>query len=325
MAFINDKPNRLAIDAMAPGPNDRVLELGFGPGWALRTVAARAPAGQFFGIDQSDRMLGQAANINQAAIAAGRMQLVKGQFHPLPWIDRTFNKILLVNVAYFFDADGNDAAEVFRVLKPGGRLVVYVTARETMEKWPFAGPDTHRTYDSNDLRNLLENSGFRRADIRIQTLTLPFGIRGLLATAEKSNARLSVTAEGHPMTVRNTEKSCNWTAETFRLCRSIKIWTVHDLLDAGGCYESDKRIRLGDVTGSGCAGGALRDPDSASLVKEAFRTSGFHEPSQYRRILSRSLNISSTFCHRAEANNGRWVCHRYQRRGSDLSNELASQ
>ena len=141
MAIINDKPNRLAIDALAPGPNDRVLELGCGPGWALRTIAARAPGGQFFGIDQSDRMLEQAANINQAAIAAGRMQLVKGQFRPLPWIDCTFNKVLLVNVAYFFDSDGNDAAEVFRVFKPGGRLAVYVTARETMEKWPFAGPD----------------------------------------------------------------------------------------------------------------------------------------------------------------------------------------
>lgn len=131
-------------------------------------------------------MLKQAANMNQAAIAAGRMQLVQGQFSPLPWIDCTFTKILLVNVAYFLDPDGNDIAEVFRVLKPGGRLVVYVTARETMEKWPFSGPDTHRTYDAIDLQHLLDNAGFQRADIRIQTLALPFGIRGLLATAEKS-------------------------------------------------------------------------------------------------------------------------------------------
>ena len=123
--------------------------------------------------------------MNQAAIAAGRMQLIKGKFSPLPWIDCTFNKILLVNVAYFFDPDGNDAAEVFRVLKPAGRLVVYVTARETMEKWPFAGADTHRTYDMSELQCLLENAGFHRAGVRIKTLTLPFGIRGLLATAEK--------------------------------------------------------------------------------------------------------------------------------------------
>lgn len=54
MAIVNDKPNRLAIDALAPEPKDQVLELGFGPGWALRTIAARAPGGQIFGIDQSN-------------------------------------------------------------------------------------------------------------------------------------------------------------------------------------------------------------------------------------------------------------------------------
>jgi SAM-dependent methyltransferase len=205
MAIVNDQPNRLAIDALAPGPLDQVLELGFGPGWALRTIAARTPGGRVCGIDQSDRMLEQAAAMNQAAIAAGRIQLIKGKFSPLPWIDGTFNKILLVNVVYFFDLDGDDAAEVFRVLKPGGRLVVYVTARETMEKWPFAGADTHRTYDLNELWRLLENAGFQRAGIRIQTITLPLGIRGLLAIADKSHCVSGGHQRGRP-TIAHDQK-----------------------------------------------------------------------------------------------------------------------
>jgi SAM-dependent methyltransferase len=193
MAIVNDRPNRLAIEALAPRANDSVLELGFGPGRALQAIAARAPGGRLFGIDQSDRMLQQAARLNQAAIAAGRMKLVKGPFSPLPWLDNTFDKILLVNVAYFFDLAGNDMAEVFRVLCSGGRLAVYVTARETMEKWPFSGPDTHRTYDEGELQDLLRHAGFQAAEVGIRTLTLPFGVRGLLAIAEKDAVRLSVT------------------------------------------------------------------------------------------------------------------------------------
>ncbi|WP_426440328.1 class I SAM-dependent methyltransferase [Bradyrhizobium genosp. P] len=186
MAFVNDEPNRLAVDALELQPTDRVLELGFGPGWALRTIAARATKGQIFGIDQSDRMLRQAANMNEVAIARGRVVLSKGPFSPLPWIDSTFQKVLLVNVAYFFDPDGREVAEVHRVLRPGGRVVVYVTSRETMIKWPFASRETHRLYESGELLDLLKGAGFRSANIEINDVLLPFGLKGLLATAVKS-------------------------------------------------------------------------------------------------------------------------------------------
>jgi SAM-dependent methyltransferase len=185
MAIANDEPNRLAIDALELQPSDRVLELGFGPGWGLRTIAARIPDGQVFGVDQSHRMLRQATSINQAAIAKGRIVLLNGPFSPLPWIESTFNKILLVNVAYFFDSDGHDMAEVYRVLRSGGRIAIYVTSRETMSKWPFSGPETHTIYNRNELLDLLERAGFRRSDMKIKDLRLPLGINGLLATAVK--------------------------------------------------------------------------------------------------------------------------------------------
>jgi SAM-dependent methyltransferase len=185
MAIANDEPNRLAIDTLELQPTDRVLELGFGPGRGLRTIAARIPEGQVFGVDQSDRMLRQATAMNQAAIAKGRVVLSKGPFSPLPWIESTFNKILLVNVAYFFDSDGQDVAEVYRVLRSGGRIAIYVTSRQTMSKWPFSGPETHTIYDRNELLDLLEGAGFRRLDIEVKDLRLPFGIKGLLATAVK--------------------------------------------------------------------------------------------------------------------------------------------
>jgi SAM-dependent methyltransferase len=189
MAIANDEPNSLAIDALDPRPGETVLELGFGPGWGLRTIAARTRGGRLYGVDQSARMVEQATRVNEVAVSSGRMVLLQGPFSPLPWIDEMFDKVLLVNVVYFFDSDGRDISEVYRMLRSGGRVVIYVTSRETMKKWPFAGPETHRIYDRKELFDLLEGAGFQRSDIKIEDFKLPLGIKGLLATAVKSRCR----------------------------------------------------------------------------------------------------------------------------------------
>lgn len=194
MAWINDEPNRLAIKALDPRPGEAVLELGFGPGWGLRTIAARTRGAPVYGVDRSAWMLQQARYLNEVAVSRGRMVLVQGPFSPLPWMDETFDKILLVNVIYFFDSNGRDISEVHRVLRSGGRAVIYATSRETMQKWPFAGPDTHRTFDTRDLANLLENAGFKRSRITITNAELAFGVKGLIAVAEKSVRRVLQTA-----------------------------------------------------------------------------------------------------------------------------------
>ena len=186
MAFVNDEPNRLAVDALDLGPRESVLELGFGPGWGLRTIAERTRGARVYGVDQSARMIEQAKRMNEVAVSSGRMVLVQGPFSPLPWIDKMFDKVLLVNVVYVFDADGRDMSEVYRVLRSGGRAVIYVTSRESMTKWPFAGPETHKLYDRNELLDLLVDAGFQPSDVAIEDVRLPFGIKGLLATAAKS-------------------------------------------------------------------------------------------------------------------------------------------
>jgi SAM-dependent methyltransferase len=185
MATLNERPNRLAIDALEVAFDDKILELGFGPGKSLEALVKRAPGGEVHGIDKSERMLKLAMRKNRAAIASGRMHLALGRFSPLPWCDAAFSKILLVNVVYFFDLEGRDISEVYRVLRPGGRVVVYATDRSIMAKWPFAGPETHRTFDATSLSGLLEGVGFARSGISIERVRLPFGIEGMVAVASK--------------------------------------------------------------------------------------------------------------------------------------------
>ena len=185
LVLLNEAPSRRAIAALQLVAGEAVLELGFGPGRSVAAMAAGRQGAIVTGLDHSTDMLRMARRRNRRAIAGRRVTLVSGRFNALPWGDASFDKILLLNVLYFFDLPGRDAAEMFRVLKPGGRIVAYVTERQTMRRWPFSGPDTHRTFDAGELAALLRGGGPPHAMVSVERLALPLGITGLLAVADR--------------------------------------------------------------------------------------------------------------------------------------------
>ena len=137
MAVVNREPNQIAIDALKISPDDTVLELGFGPGRAIRTLTSMVPRGQVLGLDHSEAMLGQAARYNRCAIRNGRVLLQQGCFDDLPWAAETVDKILAVNVVYFLRADAAEIREARRVLRPGGMMAIYATDKSAMARWKF--------------------------------------------------------------------------------------------------------------------------------------------------------------------------------------------
>jgi len=186
MALINAGPYRLAIGALGVQSADTVLELGFGPGRGISTLALLAPRGLVLGIDQSPEMLDLARKTNHRAIHEGRVHLRAASFDAMPYGDGSVSRVLAVNVAYFFGPTGQEIAEIRRVLRPGGLVVIYVTDRATMRNWTFSGPETHRLYDADELHDLLRLGGFTSASIVIEKHSLPFGVWGLVASAVKS-------------------------------------------------------------------------------------------------------------------------------------------
>jgi len=185
MSVVNKQPNQLAIRALSLQPRDTVLELGFGPGGAIKAMAALVPQGLVLGIDQSLDMLVQASRRNGVEIARERVQLRPGNFCSLPWPADSIDKILAVNVVYFFSRDAQEVREAWRVLKPGGLMAVYATDKSTMAHWKFSGPETHKLFGEDSLRGFLTRGGFSEEDISLSAVMLSFGIRGLLAIARK--------------------------------------------------------------------------------------------------------------------------------------------
>src|SRR5688500_7109770 len=69
----NVERNRWAVELLDVQPNERVLEIGCGPGVAIAALASRVPEGLVVAVDHSEVMISQTRRRNTAAVDAGRV------------------------------------------------------------------------------------------------------------------------------------------------------------------------------------------------------------------------------------------------------------
>jgi SAM-dependent methyltransferase len=121
MARLNADMEHASVKLLGLLGDERVLEIGYGPGVGIGTLLAALPDGHVCGIDPSPAMYRQAS---RRAGAAGRADLRIGEVSSLPWPNDAFDGILAVNTAQFWPDPAGDVAEAMRVLAPGGRVVI---------------------------------------------------------------------------------------------------------------------------------------------------------------------------------------------------------
>jgi SAM-dependent methyltransferase len=124
MARETHAANLVALERLDLAPTDDVLEVGFGHGRTLTAAAQVVTAGRLAGIDPSEVMLQIARQRNAASLRGGRLELNLGVSEHLPWPAASFDKAFAVHTIYFWPQPARDLAEIHRVLRPGGRLVL---------------------------------------------------------------------------------------------------------------------------------------------------------------------------------------------------------
>jgi SAM-dependent methyltransferase len=102
----------------------RVLEIGYGPGVLAAEVLERHPSAHLAGVDPSAVMRDQARRRSAAAERAGRLDLRVGAAAALPFPDHGFDLVLSSNTFRLVPDQRAAAAEIARVLRPGGTAVV---------------------------------------------------------------------------------------------------------------------------------------------------------------------------------------------------------
>jgi ubiquinone/menaquinone biosynthesis C-methylase UbiE len=125
----NRMRNRRTVELLEIRPEERVLEIGFGPGLAIARAAELAIAGKVVGIDHSEVMLRAAAKRNAAAIRQGRVELRLGSAGDLPRFDAPFDKVLAVNVFMFWSDPATVLSRVRELMRPGGTIALTLQPR----------------------------------------------------------------------------------------------------------------------------------------------------------------------------------------------------
>src|SRR5258708_24536146 len=83
-------------------PDDKILEIGYGPGVGISLLAEKYPSCIIHGVDFSRLMYKRAAKRNKKYIDANKVKLIHGDFVAAN-LDNNYDKIFCINVVYFWD------------------------------------------------------------------------------------------------------------------------------------------------------------------------------------------------------------------------------
>lgn len=144
----NPPSNGLVVELAELRPDDRALDIGCGPGAAVRAAARLVD--ESVGVDPSERML-RVARRRSRHIA--NVRYVQAPAHHLPFEEGAFTVAWTIHSMHHWGDEAAGLGEVRRVLAPGGRLLVAETL-DPGKPWGIDEPGAER------IAEMLRQTGF---------------------------------------------------------------------------------------------------------------------------------------------------------------------
>jgi ubiquinone/menaquinone biosynthesis C-methylase UbiE len=150
-ALVKKYEKELLIDLLQPGPEEKILDVGCGTGIFTLDILAFGPC--VTGLDISRPMLKRAG----FKTAGYPFQGLAANMSDLPFVDECFDKVVSVTAIEFVEDAKGAIAELFRVTKKGG--VIVVTTLNSLSPWA-----ARRKQAADKGHSLFERMIFRSPD-----------------------------------------------------------------------------------------------------------------------------------------------------------------
>lgn len=176
----------IAVSVAATYPAEtRILDAGCGTAY----LAERLHDRRIYGVDSSPaaRRIWQMDGLNTTA---------SGTLEALPFSDSAFELTFCLDVIYHREvlSDVGALREVYRVLKPGGSLVLHTAAFESLRNRHDTVVHTARRYRRSRVLQILKQAGFGVSVLSYRNLAiLPFVAASKLHASTGSNLRTTPT------------------------------------------------------------------------------------------------------------------------------------
>lgn len=166
------------IRAVSGGRPIRILDVGCGTGVFAARLRAEVPKARIWGVDLVSEMLAKGSE--RWRLHAGSVQAAQGDSERLPFAANTFDFVTCANSFHHYPHQDRAIAEMHRVLRPGGRLLLIDGYRDAPWGWFIydvcvAGVEGSVHHASADrFRDLFSQAGLHAIAQRIFRGPAPF-------------------------------------------------------------------------------------------------------------------------------------------------------
>jgi len=163
MARATAERNTWTIALLDIKPDNRILEVGCGPGALIHAIAEQTTETVIIGVDTSSVMLKQAIRRNAGFVQQRRVQLHHASALALPFAAAAFDIVVSANSVQLWSDQLAGIREMRRVLKSDGRIALIM-----QPVWVKANDEVKAI--GNELLKLLSQAGFQSTSLAFKQM-----------------------------------------------------------------------------------------------------------------------------------------------------------